>query len=218
MKIGDILKVKYDGYVLDEKIIGFINVPDHLYDVKDESQLYPDHKTFGFAYLSINELEEYIKNQVMQEINITDSKIFEKYVSDFNFKDYLKYNYIMIDIDNKEKINEVKNQIEEKIDNVALINIENTSSYKTYQGEIEEGETYIGVFSGLFLFIAVLSVITTMTRVVKKQRIQIGTLKALGFKRWKIILHYIGYSFLVSLVAAGLGIVGGRFFYRKCIY
>ncbi len=212
LKIGDILKVKYDGYVLEEKIIGFINVPDHLYDVKDESQLFPDHKTFGFAYLSVNELEEYIKNKVMQEMNITDSKLFEQYVSDFNYKDYLKYNYIMVDVDNKERINEVKNQIEEKIDNVVLVNIEDTASYKTYQGEIEEGETYIGVFSGIFLFIALLSVITTMTRVVKKQRIQIGTLKALGFKKRKIILHYIGYSFWISLVAAGLGIVGGRYF------
>lgn len=179
LKIGDTLKVKYDGYVLNEKIIGFINVPDHLYDVKDESQLFPDHKTFGFAYLSVNELEVYIKNQVMQEMNITDRKIFEQYVSDFNFKDYLKYNYIMVDIDDKEEINDVKNKIEEKIDNVALVNIEDTASYRQYQGEIEEGETYIGVFSGLFLFIAVLSVITTMTRVVKKQRIQIGTLKAI---------------------------------------
>lgn len=212
LKIGDTLKVKYDGYVLDEKIIGFINVPDHLYDVKDESQIYPNHKTFGFGFLSVNELEGYIKNQVMKEMNITDSKTFEQYVSDFNYKDYLKYNYIMVDIDNKERINEVKNQIEEKIDNVALVNIEDTASYKTYQGEIEEGETYIGVFSGLFLFIALLSVITTMTRVVKKQRIQIGTLKALGFKKRKIILHYIGYSFWISLVAAGLGIVGGRYF------
>lgn len=212
LKIGDTLKIKYDGYVLDEKIIGFINVPDHLYDVKDESQLYPDHKTFGFSYLSVNELEEYIKSQVMQEMNITDNKIFEQYVSDFNFKNYLKYNYIMVDIADKEKTNEVKSKIEEKIDNVALINIEDTSSYKTYQGEIEEGETYIGVFSGLFLFIAILSVITTMTRVVKKQRIQIGTLKALGFKNKKIILHYIGYSFWISLLAAGLGLIGGRFF------
>ena len=212
LKIGDILKVKYDGYVLEERIIGFINSPDHLYDVKDESQLFPDHKTFGFAYLSVNELEEYIKSQIMQEMNITDSKTFEQHVSDFNYKDYLKYNYIMVDIDDKERIDEVKSQIEEKIDNVAIINIEDTASYKTYQGEIEEGETYIGVFSGLFLFIALLSVITTMTRVVKKQRIQIGTLKALGFKKWKIILHYIGYSFWISLVAAGLGIVGGRYF------
>lgn len=212
LKIGDTLKVKYDGCVLDEKIIGFINVPEHLYDVKDESQLFPDHKTFGFGFLSVNELEEYIKNQVMQEMNITDSKTFEQYVSDFNYKDYLKYNYIMIDINDKERTNEVKSKIEEKIDNVALVNIEDTASYKTYQGEIEEGETYIGVFSGLFLFIALLSVITTMTRVVRKQRIQIGTLKALGFKKWKIILHYIGYSFWISLVAAGLGIIGGRFF------
>lgn len=212
LKIGNTLKVKYDGYTLDEKIIGFINVPDHLYDVKDESQIFPDHKAFGFAYLSVNELEEYIKNQVMQEMNIADNKIFEQYVSDFNFKDYLKYNYIMVDLDNKEKINEVKNKIEEKIDNVALVNIEDTASYRQYQGEIEEGETYIGVFSGLFLFIAVLSVITTMTRVVKKQRTQIGTLKALGFKNKKIILHYISYSFWISLVAAALGIVGGIFF------
>lgn len=101
---------------------------------------------------------------------------------------------------------------EEKIDNVAVINIEDTASYKQYQGEIEEGETYIGVFSGLFLFIALLSVVTTMNRVVKKQRLQIGTLKALGFKQRKIIMHYISYSFWISLVGALLGLVAGRYF------
>ena len=212
LKIGDTLKVKYDGYVFEEKIIGLINVPDHVYDVKDESQLYPDHKTFGFAYASSNELEGFIKNQVMKEANLTDESIFNQVFSDFNYKDYIKYNYIMVDLDNKDKLNEVKNSIEEKIDNVAVINIEDTASYKQYQGEIEEGETYIGVFSGLFLFIALLSVVTTMNRVVKKQRLQIGTLKALGFKQRKIVLHYISYSFWISIVAALLGLVAGRYF------
>ena len=212
LKIGDTLKIKYDGYVFKEKIVGLINVPDHVYDVKDESQLYPDHKTFGFAYASINELEGFIKNQVMKEANLTDESIFNQVFSDFNYKNYIKYNYIMVDLDNKDKFNEVKNSIEEKIDNVAVINIEDTASYKQYQGEIEEGETYIGVFSGLFLFIALLSVVTTMNRVVKKQRLQIGTLKALGFKQRKIVLHYISYSFWISIVAALLGLVAGRYF------
>ena len=212
LKIGDILKIKYDGYVFEEKIVGLINVPDYVYDVKDESQLYPDHKTFGFAYASSNELEGFIKNQVMKEANLTDESIFNQVFSDFNYKDYIKYNYIMVDIDNKEKFNEVKNSIEEKIENVAVINIEDTTSYKQYQGEIEEGETYIGVFSGLFLFIALLSVVTTMNRVVKKQRLQIGTLKALGFKQRKIVLHYISYSFWISIVAVLLGLVAGRYF------
>ena len=212
LKIGDKLKIKYDGYVFEEEVVGFINVPDHLYDVKDESQLYPDHKTFGFAYASTKELEEYIKNQVMKEMNITDANVFEQYVKDFNYKDYLKFNYIMVDIDNKDKTNEVKSDIEEKIENAVIINIEDTASYAQYQGEIEEGETYIGVFSGLFLFIALLSVVTTMTRVVKKQRVQIGTLKALGFKKNKIILHYISYGFWISLVASMFGLLAGRYF------
>ena len=148
----------------------------------------------------------------MKEANLTDESIFNQVFSDFNYKDYIKYNYIMVDLDNKDKLNEVKNSIEEKIDNVAVINIEDTASYKQYQGEIEEGETYIGVFSGLFLFIALLSVVTTMNRVVKKQRLQIGTLKALGFKQRKIVLHYISYSFWISIVAALLGLVAGRYF------
>ena len=148
----------------------------------------------------------------MKEANLTDESIFNQVFSDFNYKDYIKYNYIMVDIDNKEKFNEVKNSIEEKIDNVAVIDIEDTASYKQYQGEIEEGETYIGVFSGLFLFIALLSVVTTMNRVVKKKRLQIGTLKALGFKQRKIVLHYISYSFWISIVAVLLGLVAGRYF------
>ena len=212
LKIGDTLKVKYDGYVFDEEIAGFINVPDHIYDVKDESQLYPDHKTFGFAYASINELEGYMKKQVMNEMNIADSEMFDKYVPDFNYKDYIKYNYIMVDVNDKDKLDEVKNNIEEKIENVVLMNIEDTASYSQYQGEIEEGETYIGVFSGLFLFIALLSVVTTMTRVVQKQKVQIGTLKALGFKKNKIILHYMSYGFLISLIASIFGLLAGRYF------
>ena len=149
-------------------------------------------------------------------MNITDENIFDIYVPDFNYKDYLIFNSVMVDVDNKDNINEVKNNIEDNIKNaVAIINIEDTSSYVTYQGEIDEGKTYVGVFSGLFLFIAMLSVITTMTRVVKNQRTQIGTLKALGFNDRKIILHYIGYGFWISLLASIAGLILGYYFIGK---
>ena len=191
INIGDTILVKYEDMELKEEVLGLINVPDHLYDVRDESELYPDRKEFGFAYLSVNEIpESYIKSLAMKEMNITDENIFDMYMHDINYKDYLKFNYIIVDVGNTDKTDEVKNNIEDNIKNaIAIINIEDTSSYVTYQGEIDEGKTYVGVFSGLFLFIAMLSVITTMTRVVKNQRTQIGTLKALGFSDRKIILH-----------------------------
>jgi len=199
IKVGDTIIFKYDNYSFTEEVIGLINVPDHLYDVKDESELYPNRKEFGFAYLSTKELEGYIKNK----LNIK---------SNFNYKDYLTYNYIMVDVDNLDNKDSVKESIEDNITNtLTVMDIKESTSYSTYQGEIDEGKTYIGVFSGLFIFIAMLSVITTMSRLVKKERIQIGTLKALGFKNRHIYLHYISYGFFIALLASIMGVVVGYY-------
>ena len=213
IKVGDTILVKYENMELHEKVLGKINVPDHLYDTRDESELYPDRKEFGFAYMSTNEItEDYIKSFVMKEANITNEKVFEMAMPNFNYKDYIPYNSIMVDVKDKKMNDDVKSSIEDKIENAkAIINIEDTSSYMAYQGEIDEGKTYVGVFSGIFLFIAMLSVITTMTRVVKNQRTQIGTLKALGFSNNRILFHYIGYGFWISIFASIVGLILGYF-------
>ena len=214
LKVGDTIKIKYDTFSLEEKILGLINVPDHIYDVKDESEFVPNRENFGFVYLSVNEIpESYIKDLVMKEMKITDEKIFDKYVTNFNYKEYIPYNYIMVDVNKKKNVTSVKENIEDNVSNAkAIVKIEDTLSYQRYQGEIDEGASYVGIFSGLFLFIAMLSVITTMTRVVKKQKLQIGTMKALGIKNSKIVMHYIGYGFFVSLAAAIVGIILGKYF------
>ena len=212
IKVGDTVLVKYESMELHEKVRGLINVPDHLYDVRDESELYPDRKEFGFAYMSTSEItEDYIKSLVMKEANIP-KEYFDMVMPNFNYKEYIPYSSIMVDVKNKNKVDDVKNDIEDKVKNAkAIIKIEDTASYTAYQGEIDEGKTYVGVFSGIFLFIAMLSVITTMTRVVKNQRVQIGTLKALGFSNTRILFHYIGYGFWISIFASILGLVLGYY-------
>ena len=212
IKINDTIKIKYDNIIFEEKVLGLINVPDHIYDTKDEKEIIPDRKKFGFVYMSSEEIpENYIKDLIKKETgnNIDPSN----YIKNFNYEDYIPYNYIMVDVKDKKNNNQVKNDIEENIENAqAIINIEDTASYKMYQGEIDEAKAYIGIFSGLFLFIAMLSVITTMTRVVKNQKLQIGTLKSLGFNKRKISFHYIGYGLFVSTIGAICGILLGRYF------
>ena len=189
IKVGDTILVKYDDISINQEVRALVNIPDHLYDVRDQSEIYPDRKEFGFAYLSVDTLAN--------EIGY----------------DNIVFTSVMVDVKDKSKIDQTKLDIEDNIKNAqAIINIEDTLSYGTYQGEIDEGKTFIGVFSGIFIFIAMLSVITTMTRVVKQQRIQIGTLKALGFRNYKILLHYIGYGFWVSLMGAIGGLILGYFF------
>ena len=185
LKVGDEITVTYQNIKITEKILGLVNTPDHVYFVKDDTEIFPTHKNYGFIYLSINELPE-----GMPQI----------------------FNQIIVDIDNTDKTQETKADLENNIKSaIAVTDRESSVSYQGYNSEIEEGTTYSGVFTFLFLFIAVLSVTTTMNRFVKKQRTQIGTLKALGFKNRKIINHYVGYGFIVSLIASIAGLLAGKY-------
>ena len=215
IKVGDTIQVKYESLDLKEKVLGLINTPDHVYTLKDSSALMPDRETFGYVYLSVNEIpEDYVKSLVMKEMGIKDENIFNTMMPNFNYKDYYIFNEMMIDLDktSNKSITRSINIIEDNIEDVLVITKrEDNASVAFYQGEINEGHDYVGIFSGLFIFIALLSVITTMTRVVKKQRVQIGTLKALGYNNFKILMHYIGYGFWITLMGIISGILLGNY-------
>lgn len=51
IKINDVITIKYDTFTIKEKVLGLIMTPDHIYDVKDEAELYPNKEDFGFAYV-----------------------------------------------------------------------------------------------------------------------------------------------------------------------
>ena len=112
LKVGDTLSFKYEDYTFKEKILGLIYVPDHVYDVKDVSQLMPNHKTYGFVYMSIDELEDYVKDKVKSELSEKlnkeiDDETFAKLNSDFNYLDYVPFNYIMVDVNKKSNVDTV---------------------------------------------------------------------------------------------------------------
>ena len=174
--------------------------------------------------MSINEFpKDYIYDNLKQKMMETnpmlaqsgvniDNQMIENSIPNFNIEDYYVFNSMIVDVDNTDKLSETKADIENNIKSaIAVTDREASASYVTYNSEIEEGQTYSSVFTLLFLFIAVLSVVTTMNRFVKKQRTQIGTLKALGFKNRKIINHYVGYGFIISLTASVTGLLVGKF-------
>ncbi len=207
LKVGDTITLSYENYKITEKIQGLVNTPDHIYQVKDETELFPDHTKYGYAYLSINEFpEDYIYQSIEKKTGMTKSQI--KQIPNFNIRDYYVFNQVLVDTSKNSK--EVKTKIEDNITNAISVTTRNeNSSYQVYKSEMEEGDTYSGIFTFLFLFIALLSVVTTMNRFIKKERVQIGTLKALGYKDKRITRHYISYGFYISLMATIAGLIVG---------
>ena len=66
------------------------------------------------------------------------------------------------------------------------------------------------IFPLLAYFIATLIVMTTLSRMIDGQRLQIGTLRALGFSAGAVLRHYLSYAFFPSLIGALAGLFVGH--------
>ncbi|MDR0723290.1 MAG: FtsX-like permease family protein [Treponema sp.] len=78
-----------------------------------------------------------------------------------------------------------------------------------YQINAEKIADVAKVFPLFFLLIAVLVALTTMTRMVEEDRIPIGTLKALGYKKRVILYKYLVYGGLTGVLGCLVGMVSG---------
>lgn len=265
IKIGDELELSIEGTTFKEKVVGLIEIPDHVYFIKDDTAIFPTHTDYGFCYLSINEfpsnyiyekiletdeIKDVVKNlkdlketlgkygitnynsipnalissipevkniNLEKALNLVDNYINNKeefikaLKNDFSLEDNYVFPFAIVDVDDISQLSDTKLIIKDKIpDIITITDKEDNISWSGFQREAEEGETYSGVFSGLFVFIAILSVVTTMNRFVKKERTQIGTLKALGIRKNKITWMYINYGLFISLLASVLGFIFGN--------
>jgi len=66
------------------------------------------------------------------------------------------------------------------------------------------------VFPVFFFLIAALITFTTITRMVEEARSEIGTFKALGYRKWEISRNYYYYAISAGLIGAILGAVIGN--------
>ena len=90
--------------------------------------------------------------------------------------------------------------------------------YTGFGQDAERMANLASVFPVIFFLVAALVCLTTMTRMVEEQRVQIGALKALGYSRLSISRKYIGYGLLPSLVGGVLGLVIGYILFPKMIF
>lgn len=66
------------------------------------------------------------------------------------------------------------------------------------------------VFPSIFFLVAALISLTTMTRMVEEQRVQIGTLKALGYSKTAIMMKYICYALVATIGGSLFGVLVGE--------
>jgi putative ABC transport system permease protein len=89
------------------------------------------------------------------------------------------------------------------------------AAYKANAEKINDVATVFPIF---FLLIAALVALTTMTRMVDEERTQIGTLKALGYRKRVILVKYLVYCGLTGITGSAAGMIIGFRVFPIAIY
>lgn len=182
LDIGDKISLKFDGKKVSKTIKGIMYSPEYVYYIQ-EGSLLPDFSQVGYAYMPSKE-------------------------ADFD----IEYNTITLDAYDELEEKDFKSKLEETLGQKAYVQFlprENNVGVKTLQDEIDQHQMFSAIFPSIFVLVSILTLVTTMSRVISAQRIQIGTLKAMGFGNKSIILHYLSYGFVLSLAGSIIGLVLG---------
>lgn len=90
--------------------------------------------------------------------------------------------------------------------------------YTGFGQDAERMANLASVFPIIFFLVAALVCLTTMTRMVEEQRVQIGSLKAMGYSGLAISRKYLFYGLLPSLTGGVFGLVIGYILFPKMIF
>ena len=180
LDVGDNITFEFEGFEIEKEIKGLGYSPEYVYHASTSSVI-PDFNKIGFAYLSYKAFP--MDTVPYNVLNVKFDGTPE------NYEDILSYHmdgYYSSFIPQSEH-----------------------SSVSQFSEEMDQHRMMGDIFPVVFILIAMLILLTTMTRIIAHQRTQIGILKASGFKNRSIILHYVSYGFWLVLIGSILGLVIG---------
>ena len=172
-------------------------------------------------YKKLNENEKVI-NQVQEQLNSVKEKLeLLKNVDSKSYNEQVeKLNKAQKEIDdNKKQLNIGKASLSEE--SYPRFSVENIRGLKNYAQFIDSASslTFVANVFSIFLFVvSILVSLTTLTRMIDENRINIGTLKSLGYSNYQISKKYFVYGGLSTLIGTILGIIGAYLVIVPIIY
>lgn len=176
IKVGDDFTVKYAGGTFTKKVKGLIESCEYEYRQADgDADVYIEN--IAFVYMSYDAIDIPVPHTEMDIVTKDGGAL----AHEDAVAEALNHKYS------------------------AIIDRKSVQGLARFDSELKQHESFSYVFALIFIGIAVLVIATSMSRMVEKQRTQIGTMNALGMKRSKVLFHYISFS----LITSGLGVAAG---------
>lgn len=187
IKPKDKITIQVGGlqYTLD--VVGTVANPENVYMMENVQSLLPDSKNFGALYVT--------ETFAQWTANLPGS-----------------YNELLVEMVAGTDEDILVDNIEERMEEYGLkqtIDRESHMSNSVLIAEFSNLDVMADSLPLLFLVVAGLILIMMLGRMVKRDRIKIGVLKAIGYSSKSVLLHYVGYAMAAGIFGGLIGSLGG---------
>ncbi|MDR0570547.1 MAG: ABC transporter permease [Clostridiales Family XIII bacterium] len=190
LDVGDSLRLQIEGRAVDFSVAGIVSSPEFVYLVDPEQGVLPDNANYGVIYV-----DEWLGQRL------------------FGFSG--AYNDILMKLErgiSPSKLDAVVERLESRLDpfgSHGVVKRKNQTSDAIMRTEIDQLKRMSSALPMIFLLIAALILAMMLGRMVKKDRQQIGIMKALGYSSREVVSHYAKYALLVGLTGGAAGALLG---------
>ncbi len=168
---------------------GIVMSPEYIYYTGSITETVPDYDDYGYAYVGSGAMLELSPAIIYTQVKLKP----DEPVSNDTYRDILGQHIIYAQ------------------------DRETFTQYARADQESSQMQKMATLFSAVFILLALLTMYTSMSRIVNRQKTLIGTLKALGTQSRAIYLHYAAYGLIIPLLGGVLGLIAGRFTVSKAL-
>ncbi len=176
---GQTIDITFGGKTIHPSVTGLVMSAEKAHYVGTNDYYIPEHKQYGYGFIS-DDIRKQLAIGI--ECNLLEIKSSDSAV--------------------KESINELLGKRF-----IAYYDRDTLFDVAFVSGQAENLKRVSMLFSSLFILLSVLSMRTTIKRLIDAQSADITTLKSLGFSRAKLTIYYSLYGLMVGVIGTGLGYV-----------
>ena len=186
-ELGENIQVETNGFVRSYKVVGIIQNPLIKINKEEPSYLDKDRSISNVIYFSVTP-------PVVSDIYLTleDRALFKSFSSAY-----------------ENKIDELKAQIGELLPNATVLGLAENYGISTLLAYADKVGLISIIFVVFFLLVTALVVFSNMTRLIDEERGQIACMKTLGFSGGKILLKYLLFIGLATVLGGLIGLPVG---------
>ena len=211
--IGNWLTIKKDQRQVRLQIAGTVVSPEYIWVSKSAQEPFSSERTFGVLFVPQARAESlFDMNGLVNDISLAlDEEADHSAV--FRQVERILQRYHIKRISSKDEplaISARKIDVIQGARSAYVIEREDQVSNNLLKQDLDGFKEMAVLFPTVFLSMAALAIYVLLSRLVESQRVQIGLMRALGYGKLRILLHYTAFALVVGVIGSVIGALVGR--------